>query len=131
MPGMNNPFDPVHSLVAAIRYIDSRGGLGYLLRQNSIPGAGYSKGGLVEFARGGVAYARGGGVLARLAEGGRDEAVVPLPRGWRTMANNATEGGNARSTHGPLIETAVITKEADADRVVRELDFMLRAKGIA
>lgn len=35
-------------------------------------------------ASGGIARARPGGTIARIGEGGRDEAVIPLPSNWRS-----------------------------------------------
>lgn len=44
------------------------------------------------FAEGGIVPARQGGLLARIGEAGRDEAVIPLPPAWRTWERD-TAGG--------------------------------------
>lgn len=45
-------------------------------------------------AFGGIARARRGGLLARIAEAGQDEAVIPLPRSWkRDLIPNGTSKG--------------------------------------
>ncbi len=43
-------------------------------------------------AQGGIARATPGGILARIAEGGRDEAVIPLPHGWQSGAAGGSTG---------------------------------------
>lgn len=48
-------------------------------------------GSLPALREGGIIRARAGGVLARIGEGGQDEAVTPLPRGWRGQAMSIRE----------------------------------------
>jgi hypothetical protein len=100
-----------------------------------MPPKGYGLGGIVaSLASGGVGRAQRGGLIARLGEGRRDEAVMPLPRGWeRNWSPNpetATAADRVAARAAPLIGEAVIHEEADADRVVRQLDFLMRARGI-
>jgi len=44
----------------------------------------------VPLAMGGIARATRGGTLATIGEGGRDEAVIPLPTGWKQLFNRTT-----------------------------------------
>lgn len=45
---------------------------------------------ILGMAEGGIVSARPGGIIANIGEGGRDEAVLPLPRNWR---NGGLGGG--------------------------------------
>ncbi|MDQ7906746.1 phage tail tape measure protein [Phytohabitans sp. ZYX-F-186] len=60
-------------------------------------------------ADGGIARARPGGTLALLGEGGQDEAVVPLPRGFRRMGGGGettvrVEGGGGSAAEQKLVD---------------------------
>jgi TP901 family phage tail tape measure protein len=81
-------------------------------------------------ATGGIIPATPGGRLALIGEGGRDEAVVPLPRGWRdgsslgvTVAPGAVQvtvevnGG----TSGDVEQAVRRAVDRSLDRLVREL----------
>lgn len=58
----------------------------------NIGGRGFNMPDIPRLADGAIVRARPGGVLARIAEGGRDEAVVPLPRG---VASAGLGGGSS------------------------------------
>lgn len=63
--------------------VESRSGAGVIIGKGA---RGYNDRGfnqVYSMARGGIARARRGGVLANIAEGGYDEAVVPLPHNFR------------------------------------------------
>lgn len=59
-----------------------------------IGGKGWDVPDIPTLAQGGIALARPGGILANIAEGGRDEAVIPLPRDWRTRGIGGGGGGD-------------------------------------
>lgn len=66
-----------------------------------------------ELAEGGIVSASPGGMLARIGEGGRDEAVIPLPRGLRDL------GGSAGPTVVVNVQGSILT-ERDLVKVVRD-----------
>jgi len=76
-------------------------------------------------AHGGVAKATPGGILARIAEGGRDEAVVPLPPGFDAR----DLGGGGGDTFIVNLSGAIISSEADAERWVTAALNRAAAKG--
>ena len=85
---------------SAINWIISKwNGLSFTIPGLSIPGLGSVFGGatlstpdIPMLADGGIVKASRGGTLALIGEGGRDEAVVPLPRGAKDLA-----GGGGRA----------------------------------
>lgn len=74
----------------------------------------------VDFAAGGIVKARPGGLVGRLGEAGRDEAVVPLPPGFDIAANGL---GGAPIIGGDLNVTQLPGEDA-ATTVFRELRRM-------
>jgi hypothetical protein len=83
------------------------------------PGPGPSFGGFTlgvpnipQLAHGGIVRARSGGTLALLGEGGRDEAVIPLPRGGGVTA--------APSYHIDVHVAGSVVTELDLIRAVKE-----------
>lgn len=90
-----------------------------------------------DLAAGGVATARAGGLLARIAEGGRNEAVIPLPTGfdigvmWSRIEKMAGMGQSSAPAkreihfHGDLLFPN-ITDPADAEKFMRNLEDMAR-----
>jgi TP901 family phage tail tape measure protein len=72
-------------------------------------------------AAGGIVRARIGGVMRRLGEGGRDEAVIPLPHDWSIPANSSgSRDGNVYNFYGDL-EFPNITSGDDAETFVTNL----------
>jgi phage-related protein len=74
----------------------------------AIPGAGVAKGvfkAITPFADGGIVRARSGGTLGLIGEAGRDEAVIPLPRGSASLTGGG--GGTTINVYGALDPAAV------------------------
>lgn len=71
-------------------------------------------------AEGGIALATPGGVLRRLAEGGRDEAVIPLPPDWRTPRPSEWMAPQSGGAIGPL-QTIRIVIEQPSGREAEEI----------
>jgi hypothetical protein len=66
-----------------------------------------------ELANGGIVKARRGGTLALIGEGGRDEAVIPLPKGMR---KDGIGGGITINVSGAL----------DPEAVARQIETILK-----
>jgi hypothetical protein len=56
-------------------------------------------------AQGGIAKARRGGVFVRVAEGGKDEAIIPLPNNWRDglLTHQPGSGNTTNNFYGELV----------------------------
>jgi hypothetical protein len=67
-----------------------------------------------ELADGGIVKARNGGTLALIGEGGRDEAVIPLPKGMRK--DGIMGGGITINVSGAL----------DPEAVARQIETILK-----
>lgn len=82
---------------------------------------------LTGMAQGGIIRARRGGVAVRLAEGGRDEAVTPLPLNWRRDVRGSGTVHNETHIHitGNL-EFPNITSGDDAELFVQNLEILAR-----
>lgn len=77
------------------------------------------------FAHGGIALARPGGMLANIAEAGRDEAVIPLPSDWRT---NGLGGGDSGDTYYLTVNAGLGTNPDELARRIEELLVRLSRK---
>jgi len=105
---------PIANLVAAIAYIQGRyGGPAGVPASN-----GYARGGIVPSTPGGRSILAG--------EGGRDEAIVPLPRGWRSAMSSRDEERSSSSA-AVHIENYHATEEADVTVLMRKAEFTVRA----
>lgn len=74
-------------------------------------------------AEGGIVKARRGGVWANLSEGGNDEAVIPLPRSWKSTTPpwaHQSEGGDTLIFYGDL-SFPNITNADDAETFIANL----------
>lgn len=71
-------------------------------------------------ADGGIARATRGGVPLIVAEGGRDEAIIPLPDGWE---RDGVGGKTVINIYGNL-EFPNITDPADAEAFIRNLEAL-------
>jgi phage-related protein len=77
-------------------------------------------------AKGGIVRARVGGVLRRLAEGGRDEAVIPLPRDWSIPTGTSNLGeGRMLNFYGDL-SFPNITSGDDAETLITNLENLVK-----
>lgn len=65
-------------------------------------------------ADGGVVSASRGGTLAVIGEGGRDEAVVPLPAGWKQNGFGLSDGDTLTLVVEGTPLTAVVTRTLNA-----------------
>ena len=74
---------------------------------------GFPKIPVPELAQGGIVKARPGGTLALIGEGGRDEAVIPLPKGKRLDGYGQ---GITINVHGAL----------DPEAVARQIETILK-----
>jgi TP901 family phage tail tape measure protein len=79
---------------------------------------------------GGIIRRRVGGVLARIGEGSNDEAVLPLPSGWRRGESgpiaSSGGGGDHIEFHGDL-SFPNITDADDAEQFIENLKKLARA----
>jgi hypothetical protein len=94
---------------------------------NKVPGVNIGKIGRLNvprLAEGGIVKATPGGVLAQIAEGGKDEAVIPLDRLERMLEGS---GGNRTTTINVYPQTADAVRQ-----VFRELDndTILTSRGL-
>ena len=113
----NDVYHPIANTVAAIRYMLAR-------YKRIVPanGKGYADGGIVPATPGGRRILAG--------EGGRDEAVIPLPAGWRSMFTNAAAAAApAPAREGPAvnIEHYEVRENADHRRIFDMAAFEQRA----
>lgn len=76
---------------------------------------------LPKFARGGIVRASPGGSIINVGEGGRDEAIVPLPRGMRSMVGGG--GGATINVAGSILS------ERDLVRIVENAMASGRLRG--
>lgn len=119
-PSMGDIWNPVHNLVAGIKYMIARYG-----SPLNLPSGGYAAGGIVPATSGGRHILAG--------EGGRDEAVIPLPAGWRGMFDGgrgdslSPAAGQQRSGPAVQIENYVVKEEADHRRIFAMARFEQQA----
>jgi hypothetical protein len=77
-------------------------------------------------AEGGIVKARQGGWQATIGEGGKDEAVVPLPRNWRTDAMQNRGGESTTININGNLEFPNITDGSDAEEFVKNLVILAK-----
>ncbi|WP_404354632.1 transglycosylase SLT domain-containing protein [Exiguobacterium aurantiacum] len=131
MPGYNDIWNPLDNILASIRYAVSRyGSLG-----NAYRGVGYATGGIFNGSK--------DGVMAKIAEGHGNEAVVPLsnktrmkPFAHAVAAMMPDSGGSAREDVNVTYEFTIpveidgrVVAQATAKFTQKELDKMARQKG--
>lgn len=76
---------------------------------------------------GGVALGSSGGSLAVVGDKGQDEAIVPLPKNWRTGGADPTGGGKGKA----VTINQYITTSATPDAINRAVLRGLRTSGVA
>lgn len=107
--------------------VESRGGTGVLVGSAA---RGYMDSGFNEvyhLAAGGVAKARRGGYLANIGEGGYDEAVVPLPKDWKSNLSLAKgDGGDKTYNFYGDLEFPNVTDGSDAQAFLDNLDSLAK-----
>lgn len=75
---------------------------------------------------GGIVKKRLGGVKVTMGEGDRDEAVIPLPRGWRPGGGGgAFAGGTTNHFHGDLVFPNIKSGD-DAELFIQNLENVAR-----
>lgn len=131
MPGHNDIWNPLDNILASIRYAVARyGSLG-----NAYRGVGYATGGIFNGSK--------DGVMAKIAEGHGNEAVVPLsnktrmkPFAHAVAAMMPDSGGSAREDVNVTYEFTIpveidgrVVAQATAKFTREELDKMARRKG--
>ena len=105
--------------------VESRGGTGVIVG----PGArGYDDGGFnihayLPLKEGGIALRNRGPVLAAMGDGRYDEAVVPLPKGYRDMLIGDSGGNRTINFTGDL-SFPNITDPADAEAFIKNLEIL-------
>jgi TP901 family phage tail tape measure protein len=77
-------------------------------------------------AEGGIVKARQGGWQATIGEGGKDEAVIPLPRNWRTDAMQNRGGESTTININGNLEFPNITDGSDAEEFVKNLVILAK-----
>lgn len=108
--------------------VESRGGTGVVVGSGA---RGWNDPGfstnahLVGLANGAIIRRRAGGIMARIGEGSHDEAVTPLPRGWRGMSPNTESNKTEIHIHGDL-SFPNITSPDDAERFIENLEILAR-----
>lgn len=103
--------------------VESRGGVGPIVGKNA---RGYNDPGfstiahLTKAANGAIVRARRGGVNLNVAEGGRDEVVMPLPPNWRNSAFMNGTGKTEKHVHfhGAEISFPGIKNGVDAEKLI-------------
>lgn len=109
--------------------VESAGGIGVRVGASA---RGYNDGGFSTVAHmtglqyGGIVRRRAGGLLARIGEGSNDEAVMPLPKNWRTDVFGNKSGGDTY-INIETVEMPNITSGEDAKTFVKNLEML--AKG--
>ena len=79
---------------------------------------------------GGVALGSAGGSLAVVGDKGQDEAIIPLPKNWRTGGSTpGTESGGGGSGKSVTIQQ-YITTQATPDQINRAVLRGLRSSGV-
>ena len=76
----------------------------------------------VPMSRGGIVAHRPGGMLARVGEGSTDEAVVPLPRNWKS---DGDLGGRTVNIYGNL-EFPNIEDGSDVEEFLNNLEILAK-----
>jgi hypothetical protein len=108
-PGMTDIFNPIHAMVAAIRYVSAKpGGLAYLLRQNALR-QGYDAGGWLPT-----------GTSIAVNNTGRPEPVLSAEQWDRLQAGAA----------GPAIQInqATFAQEVDVELLLRKAAWYLQTR---
>jgi hypothetical protein len=106
--------------------VESRGGVGVIVGSGA---RGYADSGFTTRARltglkdGGIVRARVGGILARIGEGGQDEAVTPLPRGWKTQGFGNSSNGTTNNFYGDL-QFPNVRDGSDAEDFLKNLEIL-------
>jgi hypothetical protein len=78
-------------------------------------------------ANGAIVKARRGGVSARIGEGLNDEAIVPLPRDYRSnLLNKGTDSGKKEYNFYGDLSFPNITDPADAKTFLENLDALAK-----
>jgi hypothetical protein len=78
---------------------------------------------------GGVALGSAGGSLAVVGDQGQDEAIIPLPKNWRT--GGSTPGTNSGGASGkPVVINQYLTTQATPDQINRAVLKGLRTSGV-
>lgn len=80
-------------------------------------------------AQGGIVSASTGGTLAVIGEGGRDEAVVPLPPGWRRDGLGAG-GARIDSSDMDLLAAKVAAALLSVRRADAQAELLAAARGV-
>ncbi|MGE0342553.1 MAG: phage tail tape measure protein [Porticoccaceae bacterium] len=86
----------------------------------------------IQLARGGIVPAGMGGMLARIGEKNHDEAIIPLPHGWRNsdaLASGGAGGGGGDRTfnfYGDL-EFPNVENGSDAEDFMKNLESLVGA----
>jgi tape measure domain-containing protein len=110
--------NPIANTVAAIKYMLKKYG-----RPMGATGVGYAAGGIIPATLGGRSILAG--------EGGRDEAVIPLPSGWHQMFSGGSDSlspaAGQRSGPAVNIEHYEVKENADHRRVFAMAAFEQRA----
>ena len=108
--------------------VESAGGVGVRVGGSA---RGYRDSGFTNFAglaKGGLVTASRFGTLARIGEGGNDELVTPLPRGWRNGELFQKRAGSDEvhlHFHGDL-SFPNITEGNDAEELVKNLTLLAK-----
>lgn len=84
--------------------VESRGGEGVVIgsRARGYSDPGFAQRAFLPLKEGGIALARRGPTLAAIGDGRYDEAVVPLPRGWRSDLIGPSSGDRTININGDL-----------------------------
>jgi hypothetical protein len=77
-------------------------------------------------AKGAIIKAKRGGVWANIGEGRHDEAVVPLPKDWRSSSIGASEKKETHlHFHGDL-SFPNIKSGSDAEELIKQLELLAK-----
>lgn len=109
--------------------VESAGGVGVRIGSSA---RGYNDGGFSQvyhlqgLAKGGIAKARRGGHWVNIAEAGQDEAIIPLPSGWKQSGNtfsvpNEGGGGNTYIEISGDLSFPNITDPNDVEAFIENL----------
>jgi cell wall-associated NlpC family hydrolase len=111
--------------------VESRGGHGVIVgsgaRGWNDPGFN-TYGHLLGLQSGGIIKASRYGTVARIGEGGRDEAVTPLPRGWRNNVPGNTDSGTKKEYHfhGVTFQFPSVKNDEDAQAFLDRLEILVK-----
>jgi TP901 family phage tail tape measure protein len=108
--------------------VESRGGVGVIVGPSA---RGYLDSGFTNYAGltglqyGGIVRRRAGGLIARIGEGSYDEAVTPLPHGWRSsgLAFGSKSETKEFHFHGDLSFPNIKSGD-DAESFIRNLEIL-------